>query len=93
MKRLIFTVIIFLGIFAPLVALALPVGTATLTWDPPTTNVDATPLTDLGGYKLYYGTASGNYTINVNIPCGTLPCPGFVSINFEFTAAITKRSL
>ena len=77
MKRLIFTVIIFLGIFAPLVVLALPVGTATLTWDPPTTNVDSTPLTDLAGYKLYYGSASGSYIVTIDISCGILPCPGF----------------
>ena len=34
----------------------------TLTWDPPTTNTDGTTLTDLAGYKVHYGTASGNYT-------------------------------
>ena len=28
----------------------------TLSWDPPTTNADGTPLTDLAGYKVYYGT-------------------------------------
>ncbi len=27
----------------------------TLTWDKPTTNADGTPLTDLSGYKIYYG--------------------------------------
>ena len=79
MKKWIFTVMMFLAVFVSSVALALPVGTATLTWDPPTTNTDSTQLTDLAGYKLYYGTASGNYTINVNIPCGILPCPGFAS--------------
>jgi hypothetical protein len=34
--------------------------TATLTWDAPTTNADGTPLTDLAGYRIYYGTTSGN---------------------------------
>ena len=33
----------------------------TLAWDAPTTNTDGTPLTDLAGYKVYYGTASGVY--------------------------------
>jgi hypothetical protein len=28
----------------------------------PTTNVDDTPLTDLDGYRLYYGLSSGEYT-------------------------------
>ena len=40
-------------------------GTATLSWKAPTTNTDGTPLTDLGGYKIHYGTASGSYTATV----------------------------
>ncbi len=39
----------------------------TLTWDPPTTNADGTPLTDLAGYKVYYGTSSGNYTTSIDV--------------------------
>ena len=77
MKKLIFSVMMILVVFVPFVALALPVGTATLTWDPPTTNVDGTDLTDLSGYKLYYGTGSGSYAVTIDIPCGILPCPGF----------------
>jgi len=42
-------------------------GNATLSWDPPTINADGTPLMDLAGYKLYYGTTSGNYTSNIDI--------------------------
>jgi len=41
-------------------------GQATLSWDPPTTNADGTPLTDLEGYKVYYGTLSGNYSQNID---------------------------
>ncbi|HEX7060694.1 MAG TPA: putative Ig domain-containing protein [Woeseiaceae bacterium] len=39
-------------------------GTAsyTLSWDPPTQNEDGTALTDLAGYKIYYGMISGEYT-------------------------------
>ena len=40
---------------------------ATLTWNAPTTNSDGTPLTDLAGYKVYYGTASGNYAQTVDV--------------------------
>ena len=36
-------------------------GQAILSWDPPTTNADGTNLTDLAGYKVYYGSTSGNY--------------------------------
>jgi len=39
----------------------------TLAWDPPTNNTDGTPLTDLAGYKIYYGTASLTYSNIVNV--------------------------
>lgn len=34
----------------------------TLRWRAPTQNVDGTPITDLGGYVVYWGTQSRNYT-------------------------------
>jgi hypothetical protein len=37
-------------------------GTATLSWEPPTENADGSPLTDLAGYRLYYGRNSDNLT-------------------------------
>lgn len=37
-------------------------GTATLTWTPPTTNTDGTPLTDLAGYNLFQGTSTTTLT-------------------------------
>jgi hypothetical protein len=36
-------------------------GSATLTWQRPLTNTDGSPLTNLAGYKVYWGTASGVY--------------------------------
>ncbi|MCC6544433.1 MAG: fibronectin type III domain-containing protein, partial [Nitrospirae bacterium] len=42
-------------------------GQAILTWDPPTTNSDGSPLTDLAGYKVYYGTTSGNYSTVMDV--------------------------
>jgi hypothetical protein len=42
-------------------------GSAIVSWNAPTTNADGTPLTDLAGYKLYYGTSSGNYTSMINV--------------------------
>jgi len=42
-------------------------GTATVSWVPPTYRTDGTPLTDLAGYKVYYGTSSGNYTRQIVI--------------------------
>jgi hypothetical protein len=37
-------------------------ATVTLNWQPPTENVDGTPLTSLAGYRIYYGTESRSYT-------------------------------
>ncbi|MBI5742107.1 MAG: fibronectin type III domain-containing protein [Nitrospirae bacterium] len=60
----------------------LPNGSLTLTWDAPTTNSDGTPLSDLAGYKIYFGTSSYNYSSAIdagnvtaynieNLPSGT----------------------
>jgi len=42
-------------------------GSATLTWTPPTLNTDGTPLTDLAGYRIYWGASSGVYTDSVQL--------------------------
>jgi len=39
---------------------------AVLSWQPPT-NADGSTLTNLSGYKVYYGTASKNYTQTVGV--------------------------
>ena len=43
-------------------------GSATLAWQPPTENTDGSPLTNLSGYRIHYGTQPGHYdsTITVN---------------------------
>lgn len=40
---------------------------ATLSWSPVTTNTDGSELTELAGYRVHYGTESGNYTVSVDI--------------------------
>ena len=42
-------------------------GVATLSWTAPTTYTDGSPLTDLAGYKIYYGPSSGNYIASLDI--------------------------
>jgi hypothetical protein len=42
-------------------------GAVTLNWTPPTENMDGTPLTDLTGYDIHYGTASGDYTQSISV--------------------------
>ncbi len=42
-------------------------GSATLTWNPPTQNTDGSALTNLGGYKIYWGTTHGSYANSVTV--------------------------
>jgi hypothetical protein len=42
-------------------------GSTTLTWTPPTQYLDGSPLNDLAGYKVYWGTSQGNYSNSVTI--------------------------
>lgn len=42
-------------------------GVATLSWMPPTENEDGTPLTDLAGYRIHYGTDLGSLDRTVDI--------------------------
>lgn len=41
--------------------------TVSLAWDAPTQNTDGSPLTDLAGYRVFYGTSSGNYSKSVYV--------------------------
>jgi hypothetical protein len=42
-------------------------GSVTLSWTPPTENEDGTALTDLDGYRIYWGTTAGIYPNSVTI--------------------------
>jgi hypothetical protein len=42
-------------------------GSATLSWTSPTQNNDGSPLTDLAGFRVYWGTSQGNYSNSVAI--------------------------
>ena len=42
-------------------------GAATLSWTAPTENADGSPLTDLAGFKVYWGTSQGNYPNSTTI--------------------------
>jgi hypothetical protein len=53
-------------------------GTALLSWTPPTRNTDDSPLQDLVGYKIRYGTSPGNYSETI-----TLSNPGLSSYLVE----------
>ncbi|HSB51987.1 MAG TPA: fibronectin type III domain-containing protein, partial [Dissulfurispiraceae bacterium] len=46
---------------------AAPPPGVTLSWDPPITNADGTPLNDLAGFKVYRGTSSRRYSTSVDV--------------------------
>ena len=54
-------------IFCLLNAATASAATVSLSWNPPTTNTDGSQLTDLAGYKVYYGTISGYYTQQIDV--------------------------
>lgn len=42
-------------------------GAVTVSWTAPVVNADGTPLTDLAGFKIYWGTREGEYSNSVSI--------------------------
>jgi hypothetical protein len=42
-------------------------GSATLSWTSPTQNADGSPLTDLAGFKVYWGTSQDDYSSSIAI--------------------------
>jgi Putative Ig domain len=42
-------------------------GSATLSWVPPTQNGDGSPLANLAGYRVYWGTTQGDYPNSVTL--------------------------
>lgn len=77
-------------------------GSTTLTWTAPTQNEDGTALTDLAGYKIYWGTIPGSYpnSITINNPGITTYvvenlAPGtyeFVSTSFNTSGVESQNS-
>jgi hypothetical protein len=53
--------------FAITVAAAIATNGVSVAWTPPTQNADGSTLTDLSGYKIHYGMASGAYTGSVSV--------------------------
>jgi hypothetical protein len=83
LKLLIVISIVFIASFAS-------AGSVTLTCDPPTHNTDGTLLTDLVGYRVYYGNASGDYS-EAPLSFGTEPVfyiPDLIEGQIYYFAAI-----
>ena len=65
-------------------------GSTTLSWVAPTTRTDGSPLTNLAGYKIFYGRMSGTYDhqININNPgISTYVVENLVSGDWYFALA------
>ena len=78
-KNIILVMVVSLPIlFASSASSATSTNTAQiiLSWEFATTNMNGTPLTDLGGAKIYYGTQSGGYTEIIDAGMGGASGPG-----------------
>jgi hypothetical protein len=53
--------------FAIAVSSTTTTGSATLSWTPPTQNTNGTTLTNLAGYRIFYGTSATSLTRSVQI--------------------------
>lgn len=42
-------------------------GSATLSWEAPTTDTNGAPLTNLSGYRIYYGPSAGNLSQTIQL--------------------------
>ena len=54
-------------------------GTATLNWSIPTQNTNGTPLVNVAGYRIYYGTAASN--LNQSAQVGNPNATSYVLTN------------
>jgi hypothetical protein len=75
-------------------------NTATLSWTPPTQNTDGTPLVNLAGYRIYYGTSASAMTTVIQISnagasthtvINLTPATWYFSVK-AYTAANTESS-
>jgi hypothetical protein len=69
-------------------------GTADLDWTIPTQNTNGTPLVNLAGYRIYYGTSSSNLdqTVQINNPSVTAYILGNLSAGTWYFATVDYTS-
>ncbi len=60
-------------------------GVATVSWTAPTQNTDDSALTDLTGFKIYYGTSANNLTNSVTIDSSTTTTKIIGNLNIQQT--------
>jgi len=64
-------------------------GTVTLSWVAPTENVDGSALTDLAGYRVYYGTGSRSYTTMRDVPGASTTSTSLTLSSGDYYVAMT----
>lgn len=67
-------------------------GTATVSWAAPTTNADGTPLADLAGYRVLYGTQAGTYTQSVAASVSPVTVQGLAAGTWFFVVQAIDTS-
>lgn len=83
-----------------LIVQAMATGSATLSWQPPTQNTDGSPLTNLAGFKVYWGPSLGTYpnSVTLNNPglatyvVGNLVSGTYFFVVTSFSTAGTESS-
>lgn len=56
-----------IGAIIAMTSVAVSSGSARISWQPPTENVDDSPLTDLSHYRIYVGTVSRSYYRQIDV--------------------------
>jgi hypothetical protein len=70
-------------------------GTATVSWVVPTENTDGSPLSNLAGYDIYYGTSQASLTKSVQVANGSMTSytvTGLTSGTWYFAVAAYNSS-
>ena len=86
-----------IGLILAIMLMAVPAMAAdiTLAWDAPTINSDGSELTDLSGYKMYYGNSTGEYLTAIDVGNVNIYTVSDLSDNtwfFAVTAYDTSRN-
>jgi hypothetical protein len=70
-------------------------ASVTLGWVAPTQNINGTTLTNLEGYKIYYGTASKQYTTTISVanPAALSYVINSLTVGQQYFFAVTAVSL
>ncbi|MGD0494172.1 MAG: putative Ig domain-containing protein [Steroidobacteraceae bacterium] len=75
-------------------SIAVAAGSASLSWTAPTQNTNGTPLTDLAGYTIYYGTSPSEMTQTIQVadPSATSYVVGNLSAGTYYFAVAAYTS-